>query len=79
MSYSILDTHIAKRKMKLKNYNHHLSFITTSWKSEVIMCVFDNLQKEMSDIFCDQEINYDEYSHIEDLVIEFTNNLTNQK
>jgi hypothetical protein len=52
MSTNYTDLHIAKQKMQLKNVNSCLSFISTLWKGEVIMCCFNNLSKEIANVFC---------------------------
>jgi hypothetical protein len=71
MSCSKADLHVAKTKMKLKNANHCLSFVTTLWKGEIIMCVFNNLQNEISTIYCNQIFDTDEFQELESMISEF--------
>jgi hypothetical protein len=76
MSFSPVDLHIAKQKMQLKNSNFCLSFLTTLWKGEVIMCCFNNVSKELSDIFCLQQMEPADVECLEKIINDFIN-LTN--
>lgn len=71
MSFSYIDLHTAKQKMRLKNTNACLSFVNTVWKGEIIMCCFNNLNHEIINIFSVQIIKPEELSAIELIIKEF--------
>lgn len=71
MTSSYVDLHIARQKMRLKNTNSCLSFVTTLWKGEVIMCCMNNLNKEIINAFCTQILNPEDLQTLEWLVQEF--------
>ena len=71
MSISHIDLHVAKAKMRLKDTTFCLSFVSTVLRGEVIMCMYNNMQKEISNIFCTQIINPNEFKQLETLIQEF--------
>lgn len=71
MASSYVDLHVARQKMRLKNTNSCLSFVTTLWKGEVIMCCMNNLNKEIINAFCTQILNPEDLQTLEWLVQEF--------
>ena len=71
MACSYIDKHMAKNKMKLKNSNYCLSFVTTLWRGEVIMLTMNNMSQEVVDVFCNQIIEPDEFQELENLVRDF--------
>ena len=71
MSTNYVDLHMARHKMRLKNTNHCLSFVTTLWKGEVIMCCINNLNREIINAFCTQNINPEDLQTLEWLIQEF--------
>ena len=71
MACSYIDIHIAKRKMELKNSNVCLSFVTTLWRGEVILCCFNNMSKQIANVFCTQLIEPDDLTQLEQLVCDF--------
>lgn len=71
MTVSYLDIHTAQRKMVLKDTNACLSFVSTLWKGEVIMCCFNNLNKEIVNVFCIQIIDPEDLTQLEFLVRNF--------
>lgn len=71
MTYSAADIIMAKKKMRLKSANYCLSFVSTIWKGEVIMCCLNNLSQEICNIFCCQELQPEEISKLEDIINEF--------
>ena len=66
-----LDVHIARTKMKLKNSNHCLSFVSTLWKGEVILCTVDNIRQSILKVFCSRTIQPNELATLEEIVREF--------
>lgn len=74
MSYNSINATIARRKMFLKNKNHSLSFVTTVWNGEVIMCVLNNINKKIVNVFCIQDISSDDLKDLESLVVDFVSN-----
>ena len=73
---SQIDIYVAKRKMRLKSSNYCLSFVSTLWKGEVVMCTFDNLQNKISSLFCVQEFDEESFTHLESVIREFVNDLS---
>ena len=71
MEKDIVNLYTAKRTMTLKDSNYCLSFIRTVWRGEVIMCVFNNLQKEISNIYCTQVLRPGDIDQLEDLIKDF--------
>ena len=71
MGCSVVDKHVAKRKMRIKNCNYCLSFVTTLWKGEVIMLTMNNISKEVIDVFCNQIIEPEDFQELENLVRDF--------
>ena len=68
---STIDLHIAKQKMQLRSTNFCLSFVSTLWRGEVVMCCFNNLSCEMADIFCSQKLTAEDVITLENLIKEF--------
>jgi len=75
---SDIDIYVAKRKMSLKNSNYCLSFVSTLWKGEIVMCTFDNLQNKISSLFCVQEFDEEEFSQLELIIKEFIHELLSE-
>jgi hypothetical protein len=75
-----VNLHIAKNKMRLKNTNSCLSFVSTLWKGEVIMCCMNNLNKEIVNTFCTQILNPEDLQTLEWLIQDFIfNSVHNNK
>lgn len=73
MSFNSLDLHIAAKKMVLKSNNFHISFISTLWKGDPIMCYFDNISNSMGNLFCCKLIQPDEVEQLEYIIRQFLN------
>ncbi len=71
MSYSYIDLYIARKMMKFKYRSSSLSFVSTLWKGEVVMCTFDNLSEEISQLHCSQYVDSDDMQQLEDLIRKF--------
>lgn len=71
MSCTYIDIHIAKKKMRLKNTNSCLSFVTTLWRNEVIMLCFNNLSKKIISTFCNQVMDSKDLRELELITSEF--------
>jgi len=71
MVYGPVEKFVAKSKMRLNSSNRCLSFITTIWKGEVIMCTFNNLGKSIVDVYCTQTFEPDDFKELEQLVSDF--------
>ena len=70
----LTNLYVAKRTMRLKDVNYCLSFISLLWRGEVIMCVFNNIQKEISNIYCTQTLEVDDVEQLENLIMDFISN-----
>ena len=68
---SFINNHLAKEKMLLKNKNYCISFITTVWNGEVIMCCYNNLSNSMSEVFCSQTLSSEDLAQLELLIKDF--------
>jgi hypothetical protein len=62
------DLNVAKRTLKIKSVNHCVSFVSTLWRGEVIMCCYNNIAKEMANIFCSQYLDAGDVSQLESLI-----------
>lgn len=65
---SAADLNVAERTMKVKSVNYCISFISTVWRGEVIMCCYNNVAKAMSNIFCTQTLGENDVYHLESLI-----------
>jgi hypothetical protein len=57
--------------MRLKNTNACLSFVNTVWRGEIIMCCFNNLNKEIVNVFSIQILQPEELAELENLIKDF--------
>jgi len=73
MDTSIIDEHIAKKKLVLKDVNTCLSFFTTLYKGEVIMLAFDNINKSIINFWCAQNLDNDDVILLEKILCEYHN------
>lgn len=65
---TIVDRHIAKKTMRLKNSNYCLSFVTTIWKGEVVICFYNNITKELADIMTIQPMLPQDFHELETMI-----------
>jgi hypothetical protein len=75
MSFSTVDLHIAKKKMVLKSCSFHISFISTLWKGDPIMCYFDNIQGSLNNLFCCKLVEPEEVEQLEIIIKDFLNKI----
>lgn len=66
-----LDKAIARKTMKIKNSNYCLSFVTTVWKGELVICFYNNITKEVADIMTAQAFLPEEFMELEQMISEF--------
>lgn len=71
MACNPTDIYAAKKKMELKRVHACYSFVSTLWKGEVIMCCFNTLSKEISDMYCVQTMQPDDIAQLELLIHDF--------
>jgi hypothetical protein len=62
--------HVAGQKFRLKSMNHCLSFVSTVWDGEVILCCYNNLEHRMANIYCSQLMGPDDVEALEGLIYE---------
>ena len=67
---NIIDLHLAKKKMKIKKINSNSIFLSTVWKGEVVMCVFDTASNKLLQINCFRSLELGELENLENLIIE---------
>ena len=65
---SAAELNVAERTMKVKSVNYCISFVSTVWRGEVIMCCYNNVDKAMSNIFCTQVLGENDVYHLESLI-----------
>lgn len=68
MALTKLDLMTAEKTIRIKNSNYCLSFVTLVWKGEVVMCCYNNISKEIANVFTSQNMYPDEYSDLEQLI-----------
>ena len=66
-----IDSHLAKRKMKVKNLSSNSSFITTVWKNEVVMGFFDVTTCRLTQIKCFRVLGSEEIKQLEVVITEY--------
>jgi len=71
MGTSIIDEHIARKKLTLKDVNTCLSFFTTLYKGEVIMLAFDNINKSVMNFWSNQNLDSDDVVLLEKILCEY--------
>jgi len=62
------DIDVSRKKMKLKQSNFCMSFVSTLWKGEVIMICYNNIEKAIVNIFCAQVIEDEDIAHLENII-----------
>lgn len=67
---NIVDQHIAKKKMKIKKIDSNSIFLTTVWKGEVIMCLFNTATGTLSQLKCFRSLDFGEIESLENLIID---------
>jgi len=65
---SAADLNVAERTMKVKSVNYCVSFVSTVWRGEVIMCCFNNVDNAMVNVFCSQTLGETDIYHLESLI-----------
>lgn len=73
MTIGIIDEHIARKKLVLKDVNTCLSFFTTLYKGEVIMLAFNNLNKTLVNFWTVQNLLRDDIVFLEKILCEYYN------
>lgn len=71
MSLTPIDKYMISSKMRLKNSNHCLSFVSTLFRGEVILCTFNNISRRLVDIFSAQTIEKDDREELEFIINTF--------
>lgn len=65
------DYYTACRKLALKSSGFAMSFFTTVLRGEVICFTYNNLAKEILNVFCVQELKPDDVETLEKIVFDF--------
>lgn len=71
MGCSLMDVYVAKNKMKIKNCTYALSFVTTLWKGEVIMCSYNTIEKAIANVYCFQILEPEDFEELENIIGDF--------
>jgi len=73
MSVNIVEEHIARRKLVLKDVNTCVSFFTTSFRGEAVMLAYDNLNNTLMNFWGFQELDPDDIKFLEKILREYYN------
>lgn len=71
MALSKLDQVMAEKTIKIKSCNYCLSFITLVWKGELVMCCYNNITKELADLFTGQNLTPEDFGDLETVIGEY--------
>ena len=64
-----VDLHLAKKKMKIKKIDSKSIFLSTLWKGEVVMCIFDTARNKLLQVNCLRLLEFGEMENLENLII----------
>ena len=64
-----VDLHLAQKKMKIKKIDFKSVFLSTVWKDEVIMCLFDTASNKLLQLNCFRVLEVGEIEELENLII----------
>lgn len=73
MSVDYVSLQIAKKKLTLKSVNSCLSFLSTLWNGEVILCCFNNTSNTIATVYSKQEIEGEDLKQLTALIKNFLN------
>lgn len=73
MSVNVIEEHIARRKLILKDVNTCVSFFTTSFRGEAIMLAYDNINKSLMSFWGFQELDHEDTKFLEKILREYYN------
>jgi len=62
------DLDVARKTMRLRSSSYLMTFVSTVWRGEVIMCYFNNIAKEISNVFCTQVLSPEDIENIEKII-----------
>jgi len=71
MGISIIDKHVARKKLVLKDVNTCISFFSTLYKGEVIMLAYDNLNNNLMNFWSHQNLAADDVDFLEKILREY--------
>lgn len=71
MTVTHLDRSLAEKTIRIKDSNYCLSFVTLVWKGELIMCCYNNISKNISELFTSQLFEAHEFDDLEDIIGEY--------
>ena len=64
-----VDLYIAKKKLKIKKIDNKSIFLSTVWKNEIIMCIFDIATNKLLQVNCTRVLEFGETEELENLII----------
>lgn len=65
-----VDRYFAKKKMKIKKIDSKSIFLSTVWKGEVVICVFDTSVNKLLEINCFRSLSFEEINQFENIITE---------
>ena len=73
MGISIIDKHVARKKLVLKEVNTCISFFNTLYKGEVMMLAYNNLNNSIMNFWCFQNLLDEDVKFLEKILREYYN------
>ena len=67
----IINTHLAKKKLKVKNLDCKFVFLTTVWKGEIVMGFFDVVAHRITQINCFRTLEFEEIEQLEIIIADY--------
>ncbi len=66
-----LTTHVAKRTMQLKDVNSCVSFVSTVWRDQLVLIMFNNLNNSIVGSYFEPTYQAGDIELLESLVTDF--------
>lgn len=67
----MLDSYLAKRKMRVKELGVQSVFFTTIWRRDIIMGFFDTTTNMITQLTCFRSLGADEIEQLENVVVDY--------
>lgn len=68
---SIIDTHLATKKIKIRKIDSKSVFLSTIWKDEVVMGFFDTITCKITQLTCFRSLDFEEVEQLENVIINY--------
>lgn len=67
----MLDSYLAKKKMKVKELSIQSVFFTTVWRGDIVMGFFDLVTKEITQFTCFKDLELSEMEQLENVIMDY--------